>query len=104
MSTAGPEEFRETRPPAVAGSFYPVGPRELESEVRRLLRAAPAPDPGSLGRPWGLIVPHAGYAYSGAVAAAGYRLLEGERIETVVLLGPSHHLHFRGASVGRYSS
>lgn len=91
------------RLPAVAGSFYPAEPRDLEGEVRRLLREAPAPA-SAAGRPWGLVLPHAGYAYSGAVAAAGYRTVEGQRFDAVVLLGPSHHLHFRGASVGRYAS
>lgn len=103
MSTPSPDRSCETRPPSVAGSFYPADARALESEVRRLLGEAPAPAAGA-GRPWGLIVPHAGYSYSGAIAAAGFRTLEGERFDAVVLLGPSHHLHFRGVSVGRYSS
>ncbi len=90
------------RPAVVAGSFYPAAPDELAGEVRRLLDAAPPPPAG--GSVWGLIVPHAGYAYSGAVAAAGYRAVEGEPVDTVVLLGPSHHVHFRGASVDRSSS
>ncbi len=91
----------EVRPPSMAGSFYPADPAELEGEVRRLLGSAP--QPAAAARPWGLIVPHAAYAYSGAVAAAAYRLLEGERVRTVVLLGPSHHMHFRGVSAGRYT-
>ena len=95
-------QFSERRLPAVAGSFYPAERRELESEVRRLLSAEPAFR--IEGRPKGLIVPHAGYGYSGAVAAAAYRLLEGESFDTVVLLGPSHQSHFRGASAGRHSS
>ena len=99
---ATPEQFKESRQPAVAGSFYPAEAGALEAEVRRLLAAAP--EARIEGRPWGLIVPHAGYAYSGAVAAAGYRLVQGRSFDTVVLLGPSHHAHFRGASVSRHAA
>ena len=84
------------RPAAVAGSFYPAAATELRSEIRKLLgstgTAAIAPVPKAL------IAPHAGYIYSGPIAATGYiRLTPArERITRVVLLGPSHFVGFHG--------
>ena len=84
------------RPTAVAGSFYSADAAELRSEIDDLLgstvSAAIAPVPKAL------IAPHAGYIYSGPIAAAGYRrlALARERIRRVVLLGPSHFVGFRG--------
>ncbi|MBK7550634.1 MAG: AmmeMemoRadiSam system protein B [Syntrophaceae bacterium] len=51
------------------------------------------------GRIVGLVSPHAGYRYSGPIAARGYRLIEGQRYDAVVVIGPSHRVLFRGASV-----
>jgi AmmeMemoRadiSam system protein B len=90
---------RRIRRPAVAGSFYPSEPKLLEREVRGHLEAA-RPAPGAPS-PKALIVPHAGYVYSGPVAGSAYaRLvpLRG-RVERVVLLGPSHHVPLRGLAV-----
>ena len=84
------------RPTAVAGSFYSADAAELRSEIDDLLgstvSAAIAPIPKAL------IAPHAGYIYSGRVAAAGYRRLAQarKRITRVVLLGPSHFVGFHG--------
>ena len=86
------------RPPAAAGLFYPADPARLRAEVSELLaNAAPAPA-GTCTK--ALIVPHAGYAYSGAVAAAAFAALgEGAppAIRRVVVIGPSHHAAFRGS-------
>ncbi len=84
----------ETRPPAVAGVFYPAQRQELENMVREFL--AREETPGS--KPKALIVPHAGYAYSGSIAASAYSRLMGSRstIKRVVLLGPAHRLGFSG--------
>lgn len=85
------------RPPAVAGSFYPSEPEPLRALVRALLDAAhPAGAP-----PKAVIAPHAGYAYSGPVAASAHaRLALGrDRIRRVVLAGPSHRYPFRGLAV-----
>lgn len=78
----------------MAGSFYPAEPAHLESMVRSLLSEAVSP---RLPAPRLLIVPHAGYVYSGSVAASGYKLLEGaERVRRAILIGPSHFVGFPG--------
>jgi hypothetical protein len=88
-----------TRQPAVAGSFYPAQRTALAALVRRLLaEARERPGVAQTPRPKALIVPHAGYVYSGPVAASAYAVLERWRdeIERVVLLGPSHHVALQG--------
>ena len=88
-----------TRPPAVAGQFYPTDPDRLRAEVSQLLAAAPRAAPS--GRPKAIIAPHAGYRYSGQIAAAAFATLEdsAKRIERVVLIGPAHYVPFRGIAV-----
>ena len=81
------------RAPSVAGFFYPADPVELEETVRRLIEEAPA----SNAEPRALIAPHAGYVYSGPIAATGYSAVQRE-IERVVLLGPAHRYPFRGVA------
>lgn len=92
------------REPAVAGLFYPDDPVLLQEQVERLLTA----DTAVATRPKALIVPHAGYIYSGPVAASAYAQLLPlrDRIQRVVLLGPSHRVAFTGlaASSARYFS
>ena len=90
------------RPPAVAGSFYPAEPVALRQAVKEALEQAiahsvPAPAPKAV------IAPHAGYAYSGAVAATAYaRVLPARgRIERVVLLGPAHRVQLSGVAVSQ---
>lgn len=86
------------RLPAAAGSFYPARPDELASVVDRLLAAAQASPPA--GELRALVVPHAGYVYSGAVAAAAFAAVPPYgRALRVVLLGPSHFVPLRGAAV-----
>ncbi len=87
----------EVREPQMAGSFYPANPSQLSSEIDLLL-AGVSIDPPQ-GDLFALIAPHAGIVYSGRVAAHGYKLLKDKEIETVVLIGPSHRIPFRGASV-----
>jgi MEMO1 family protein len=88
------------RPAAVAGLFYPDAPGVLGTEVRAYLAQATALAEPQL-RPKALIVPHAGYLYSGAIAAAAYRRLAGgcEDIRRVVLLGPAHRVPLAGLAV-----
>lgn len=81
---------------AVAGFFYPNDPRVLHTQVAEML--ALALPPASAAAPKVLVVPHAGYIYSGPVAATGYALLERirHRISRVVLIGPAHRMAVRG--------
>lgn len=85
------------RPAAVAGLFYPRDPQELGATVGALL----ARQHGSTRPPKALIVPHAGYVYSGSVAAQAYASLgsAAPALRRVVLLGPSHREWFRGLAV-----
>lgn len=85
-----------SRPPAVAGLFYPEQPPELQKSLDRLLAAATPPKDGA--RPKVLIVPHAGYVYSGPTAAVAYSRLVPFRdeIRRIVLLGPAHRVRVRG--------
>jgi len=81
----------------LAGRWYPGTASGLRAGVEQLLAAAvPASPPGAL---LGLVVPHAGYAYSGRAAAAGYACAAGGGYERVVLLAPSHYTGFRGVAV-----
>lgn len=86
------------RPPVVAGSFYPADAARLAATVDRLLAgAAPV---RLAGRPRALVVPHAGYVYSGAVAASAWAALRGTSpVARVVLAGPAHFVPLRGACV-----
>jgi AmmeMemoRadiSam system protein B len=85
------------REAAVAGSWYPGTAAALAAEVEGHLGAAhPPPVPGPLVA---LISPHAGLRYSGPVAAWGYSLLRGGAAATIVLVGPSHRVPFRGVTV-----
>jgi MEMO1 family protein len=108
----------KVRPPAVAGQFYPADPLRLRATVTELLAAVPrraeaAPKSGPKSgpesasksapksAPKALIAPHAGYIYSGAVAAAAFATLRerGEAIRRVVLIGPAHYLPVHGIAV-----
>ncbi len=82
------------RPPAVAGMFYPEESRDLDAAVGKYLAATQAAGPA----PKALIAPHAGYIYSGPIAASVYARLAAARdaIDQVVLLGPAHRVPFRG--------
>lgn len=90
---------RVVRPPAVAGTFYPVSARTLRRDIASLIEEAAAGLPSMQGRCIGAIVPHAGYPYSGHTAAAVYALLRHAEFETAVFVGPSHREAFRGSSV-----
>jgi AmmeMemoRadiSam system protein B len=85
------------RLPAAAGSFYPASPSALATEVDGWLERTPMPI-SARERPSALVVPHAGYVYSGAVAATAYATLRAFKGRTprVLLLGPCHLLPLRG--------
>lgn len=82
------------RQPAVAGYFYPQDPLILKKTVQDLLDQAPVHKP----IPKAILVPHAGYVYSGAIAASAYASLRDKKdsITKIVLLGPAHRLYFKG--------
>ena len=87
------------RPAAVAGSFYPADPQDLREALAGHLAAAGTRAPADAGRPPKMLVlPHAGYIYSGDVAGLGYAPLARwrGRITRVVLLGPVHRVPVRG--------
>lgn len=87
----------ELREPAVAGTFYPAEPGRLSDTVMRLLDGSgvtPAPERVIAG-----IVPHAAYVHSGATAARFYARIRGKRPTRVVVLGASHRLPLKNASV-----
>lgn len=89
-----------TRLPAVAGTFYPGDPAALAAEVAAYLGEAAAP--ARAGRaPKAIIAPHAGYAYSGPIAASIYARLapRAGAIRRVVLAGPAHRVFVRGVAV-----
>ena len=89
------------RPPAVAGSFYPADAHALRKVVHAYLDEARASVVRSDASPKAVIVPHAGYMYSGPVAAKAFVLLEpsSDVVAHVALLGPSHHFPFDGLAV-----
>ena len=86
-----------SRPPAVAGSFYPGDEDQLRAAVQAFLADAVPPEPE---RPVALIVPHAGYVFSGQIAADAFRQVAGHDYDVVVILGPNHKAAgFRGIAV-----
>jgi AmmeMemoRadiSam system protein B len=87
------------RPPAVAGTFYPANPQQLHQMLDDFLN-----DAETAGKvPKAIIVPHAGYIYSGPVAATAYARLKKahDLIKRVVIIGPSHRLAFKGLALSK---
>jgi MEMO1 family protein len=91
---------RSIRHPAVAGTFYPADPEALRAQVRACLAEGRRRQAARIGglRPKALVVPHAGYVYSGPVAGSAFALLApwAAEIRSVVLFGPSHRVAFGG--------
>lgn len=89
------------RAPAVAGTFYPDGEGALAHAVSRLLAGAQAVPAAASDVPKAVIAPHAGYIYSGPIAASVYARLTPARgrIARVVLLGPAHRVAVRGLAL-----
>jgi AmmeMemoRadiSam system protein B len=89
------------RQPAVAGSFYPADAHHLHTMVEQYLK-----DARSLSKvPKAIIAPHAGFIYSGPIAASAYARLTRARniIKQVILIGPSHQIHFSGLAASNAS-
>ncbi|MCX7882814.1 MAG: AmmeMemoRadiSam system protein B [Brevinematales bacterium] len=95
--------MREVRRPAVANIFYPGDKINLKVMVNEFLAQVDERFIQEIGQkvglPFALVSPHAGYVYSGQVAAYGYKLIENTNWDVVVLLGPSHYVHFEGVAL-----
>jgi len=89
--------MKEIREPALAGAWYSGDPEILSRDVKRYLENAKKEKVE--GEIVALVSPHAGYMYSGGVAAYAYKLIEGRSFDTVVVVGPSHRFPFKGASL-----
>ncbi|MEO0093481.1 MAG: AmmeMemoRadiSam system protein B [candidate division WOR-3 bacterium] len=85
------------REPAVAGQFYPGSKETLDKTVTKLLNSVTVPK--ITGKIIGIVAPHAGYEYSGQVAAHSYKLIANLDYKTVIIIGPSHRTFFEGAAV-----
>ena len=88
------------REPVVAGAFYPADPAELRRMVDGFLSAVPTRDGPS---PKAIIAPHAGYVYSGSIAASAYACVRPAGIRRVVLLGPAHRVWLNGVAASSAS-
>jgi len=98
VSVCNSQNRSEDRQPAVAGKFYPDRPDELRRTLDTLFSKAVAHK--DLPNVVAIIVPHAGYVYSGEVAASGFNQVDPDRAyDNVFVLGPSHHVGFEGAAV-----
>lgn len=82
---------------AIAGSWYPGNPSVLRKDIENYFNSAP--EIKLKGEVVGLIAPHAGYMYSGKIAASAYNLVRKKKYDTVVVVGPSHRVAFHGVSV-----
>ncbi len=93
----------ETREPAVAGTFYPDDENELRKMIGEFIDRAKTTE--TKGKLRGMVVPHAGYIYSGPTAAYGYKLLMKQKPQPskVIIVGPSHYGMFVGAAESGFS-
>jgi len=100
-SFAGAQTNDEVREPAVAGMFYPRNAKKLTAMIDEYLAPTEKVITGEIG---GLVAPHAGYIYSGPVAAWSYEQISGNSYDVVVILAPSHYENFQGVSIfpGKY--
>lgn len=94
-------QAEQTRMPAVAGRFYPDDPDKLRAYIDSLLDGGISETQTTQPRPQAMILPHAGYPFSGQAAAQGYALIRPyrEQIRHVVLLGPAHFAELQGMAV-----
>lgn len=85
------------RKAAIAGSWYPGNPSVLRSDIEKYFQSVAKLE--LEGDIVGIIAPHAGYVYSGQVAAHAYKLVCGKKYDVIIVIGPSHHHAFHGVSV-----
>ncbi len=90
----GAEEIKQ---PNVAGMFYPKDAQALTKQINTFFSQAEVPQ--IEGEIAAIISPHAGYEYSGWVAAYGYKALKDRKFSTIVVIGPSHQVNFKGSSI-----
>jgi len=96
---ASEEGSQKIRKPVFAGSFYPADKGALEKKIDGFLKEVESKGE-KIGSPLiGIMVPHAGYEYSGEVAAYAYSQLRGRRYKTVIIIGSSHRMPFKGISI-----
>jgi len=91
--------FSDYRKPSFSGSFYPSDKEELKSIIDKFLKNVNYKEKVEKEKIIGIIAPHAGYIYSGAVAAYSFKLLQGLDIKTVILIGRSHNSYFKGGII-----
>lgn len=97
LSSCSRSYSEDARKPAVAGAFYPADKNELIKEVDGFLANAKKIEMN--GRILAIIAPHAGYVYSGQVAAHSFKQLEGTDFRKIIIISPSHYVGFDGISV-----
>ncbi len=102
VNAAWAGDTQKVRPSAVAGSWYPGDAKRLATYLDGLLKGDAPTDEGQ-GPIQALISPHAGYMYSGAAAADGFRRLRGRSFDRVLVLGPAHRGWYRGLSIADVS-
>lgn len=96
-ASGGAGDQQKIRPAAVAGAFYPADPKELSQMIDDMLaKASPPPVDGEI---LAAVAPHAGYPYSGPIAAWTYAALRGHNYSRVVVIAPSHYVAFDFTSV-----
>ncbi len=91
------QEEKSVRQPAVAGQFYPSDKNELAGMIERFLEQVEEVESDSNIR--GVIAPHAGYVYSGGVAACGFKAIQNQDIDKVILIGSSHNFYLDKAAI-----
>lgn len=91
------DQFEKDRPAVVAGTFYPEDPVELKKQIDFSIKNLE--DKEIVGEIRGLVVPHAGYIYSGQVAASAYKPLLKSDFDLIAVIAPSHREYFNGVSV-----
>ncbi len=96
ISLIFPQQYRK---PAYSGSFYPSDKEVLKKQLDTFFKNVNYKEKVEKEKIIGIIAPHAGYIYSGQVAAYSFKLLQGINIKTVILIGKSHHSIFKGAII-----
>jgi len=90
-------ERSNVKEPILAGIWYPEDPGVLSKEIKNFLSKVPSPS--IKGKILAIVSPHAGYRYSGQVAAHGYKAIQGKKFDDVILIGSSHRAYFKGIAL-----